>query len=751
MGATDLTSTFVPSTWVQSQSSTDPQHDTRLTFVDNVVRRSEGSGLYCAHCTNDVFSNNELTEIGYPFARALEMFGFKGGQLFERNTIRTDGAGGIGQVWGSGTLAQLNHISDSGLLITDNQGIGGGKPTTYATFQLNWVVDSRGLGLRFDAGEDGLFGHHNNMMMNVVTRNRQGGLSGKANEALHFRNTAIDNQGGSDPENPDGFAQVADLKIAACYPHDCVASSGSREGQQVAFTNIGSVTLANVGRFDSSTAGRDASDVPGTYQQNVDLAVETTLTINELMRDVANYDFRPLPGGPLVGSGLLLTDVSDNITESGGLAGANVGLTADVGAYDVAPSIYWIPGRQSSTTASRPVPPNNATGVRPDADLMFLPAAAAVTHYVYLGAAGASLVRVRELVASDTNIATPLSKLVPGVTYEWRVDEVLPGGSIVTGETWSFTAGCADSDCLDCGASTEVASCVVCGSGLVAQGGRCAPVGGCLGGTWEINATALVYGSDVRVGVAGAFNDSFSVQQVPSSGCAVYGHDQWRLVDQDGTDLQGLSCSNNRYSLSTRFRCNRCANGFNADAGVPSGCTVLGVPSRPPTPPPPEIAAPPSSPPPTYSLPACLTKITRKLLETPSISSSCSGSNVQVGVGGSAGSCSRQFSVSVVFFELPSVAGGWAIGWEVASAQLLASIAGVSGSAFEVVVHGLGLRASSGASLSADDYYVGLTDPNPNVTLLSSAFAAAGLSTDTVLTPLDVSAYVRSLVAAATA
>ena len=147
------------------------------------------------------------------------------------------------------------------------------------------------------------------------------------------------------------------------------------------------------------------------------------------------------------------------------------------------------------------------------------------------------------------------------------------------------------------------------------------------------------------MGVAGGSDDSVSVQRVSSTFCAQYGHDQLRIVDQLGTSIQSLSCSNNAYSLSTRFSCSRCANGFVADASVPSGCTVLRVPSRPPTPPPPEIAAPPASPPPTHSLPGCLTKITRKLLETPSISSSCSSSNVQVGVGGSAGSCSRAWTL----------------------------------------------------------------------------------------------------------
>jgi hypothetical protein len=204
-------------------------------------------------------------------------------------------------------MAQLNHITDSGKLITDNQGIGGGRPTYYATYQLNWVFDSRGLGLRFDAGEDGRFGHHNNMVMNVVSRDLQGGLSGKAQQALNFRNTAIDNQGGLDPENPDGFSSVADLKICACYPRDCAASSGDNAGAMIAYSNIGSVTRANLGGLDSATAGRDAADLPGIHDHNYDLLTEVVTTFDELVRDATNYDFRPVLSGPLVGTGLVCT------------------------------------------------------------------------------------------------------------------------------------------------------------------------------------------------------------------------------------------------------------------------------------------------------------------------------------------------------------------------------------------------------------------------------------------------------------
>ena len=90
--------------------------------------------------------------------------------------------------------------------------------------------DSRGLGLRFDAGEDGLFGTNNNLQFNVCFRNLQGGLSGKSNNASNYRNTAIDNQGGADPE-AGTFGEAADFKV--CHrktrpPQDARAPASAR-------------------------------------------------------------------------------------------------------------------------------------------------------------------------------------------------------------------------------------------------------------------------------------------------------------------------------------------------------------------------------------------------------------------------------------------------------------------------------------------------------------------------------------------
>ena len=184
---------------------------------------------------------------------------------------------------------QLNRISHSGLLIIDNEGIQGGKLTTNTTFKFNWVFDAGGLGLRFDTGEEGLFGSNNNLQFNVVFRNSQGGLSGKSDNASNYRNTGTDNQGGTDVEAGGFTGGAVDMKICHCYPASC---EGERSSVPVpAFTNRDSVTRGNVGIMGPGTAGGllNQYDLPGAHDHNLNLALARggTLHID---------DGRPVPG-----------------------------------------------------------------------------------------------------------------------------------------------------------------------------------------------------------------------------------------------------------------------------------------------------------------------------------------------------------------------------------------------------------------------------------------------------------------------
>ena len=608
----------VPSTWVGRRAWTDMK--TRLLFESNTAMYSEGPALVCAYCSADVVHNNHIEMAGYPWARALQFGGTDTHYVtVSRNRIDYAASGAIAWMWGVGNVAEYNRISHSGMLIVDNEGIQGGKPTSHASFRFNWVHDSRGLGLRFDAGEDGLFGDGNQLAHNVAMRNLQGGISQKSNNASTYRNTAVDNQGGEDIEaegtNSGMTSGAADLKVCRCYPSNC---EGERNGEVVhAFTNFGSVTRGNVGIMDPGTIGglHNPYDIPGEHSHNLNLAttvVGTTpeRTLAALFRDYKNDDFRPRANSALVDAGAEVACTYE--CEVPG-APATVGAAPDIGAYEYGSTVYWIPGPQY-TYASSPVPPTNASGVMPDADLMFQPARGAASHRVYLaeveeGVEPPTLQMVGEL-SGESNIFTPASRLLPGSSYTWRVDAVGSDGAVTTGEEWTIhSVGCMDVDCVDCGTSTEAASCLACADGYDLASGRCTGTGGCLEGYWTVDLVALEYavGSwdcagewECTYTLLGAHTDTWEVIEREQEGCATYGYNR-SFLTQNGAEVVGLSCSNNAFDFGGSFKCHACEVGFVTDPNQPSGCTVLPAGDAPlppfaPFPQPPSPSPPPSPP-----------------------------------------------------------------------------------------------------------------------------------------------------------
>ena len=227
------------------------------------------------------------------------------------------------------------------------------------------------------------------------------------------------------------------------------------------------------------------------------------------------------------------------------------------------------------------MPHDGAAGVLPSADLMFLQGARTRTgggintarhargggggggggHRVRLGLRGAPLVHVRTLHGDD-NIATPpAERLVPGATYQWRVDAVAEGcnpadeedtlegaGCVVEGPVWSFSVGCEDVDCVDCAALPGSGACVTCAPGRTLLRGRCLYDGGCADGRWNVNVSSAARsfspgacaaaapgppGASASadqtcrfLAIPGSYTDGFSVGSVLVAGCGLAGHKQ---------------------------------------------------------------------------------------------------------------------------------------------------------------------------------------------------------------------------------
>lgn len=151
-------------------------------------------------------------------------------------------------------------------------------------------------------------------------------------------------------------------------------------------------------------------------------------------RDLTNpdwLDFRPIAGARgIVDGGVAVAGITDRV----------VGNAPDVGAYERGDSVYWIPGQRKSK-ASAPIVPDHARNVPLDRDaLMWKPAYGAVSHSVVFAATRDELANSANAKAfrGEDNILT-LPRLSAGREYYWRVDALMPDGTVITGDIWSFS------------------------------------------------------------------------------------------------------------------------------------------------------------------------------------------------------------------------------------------------------------------------------------------------------------------------
>ncbi len=89
--------------------------------------------------------------------------------------------------------------------------------------------------------------------------------------------------------------------------------------------------------------------------------------------------------------------------------------------------------------AIKPRPADGVEGVQlSELQLSWMPGAYVTEHKVYFGTNADSLSLLTEVSDSSSTLAPALQRQT---SYYWRIDEIQPDGSIVTGDIWSFNTG----------------------------------------------------------------------------------------------------------------------------------------------------------------------------------------------------------------------------------------------------------------------------------------------------------------------
>ena len=365
----------------------------RFEKMDGPGIEIEGTGNVIENC---LFAEIDYTNLGTGGEGTLNAIRAPK-TVFRRNTIHTTG-NSEGIRCGPQNLVELNHVYNMSLIQHDGSQINVGVSQQAGTIlRQNWSHDSLKASLRFDSSNMGdpatvNYGTDGSMIRNVMWNSGPMKIKGE-------RHTIIGNT---------GFDGTAGPCIA-------VLDNPSMGG-----FNLESVTVNNFGALSGHFSR--IKPVPGKAENNIQL--DPGQDAANYLRDPKNRDFRPKAGSPLIDAGQVVEGME------------YVGQAPDIGAYEFGADQYWIPGRQEPQ-ASMPVPPAGARKVKPDADLMWLPAYRSTFSAVFFGTSPRHL---RPIAKFENNIFTP-PVLRPGKTYYWRVDSLLENGERTEGPIWSFTVG----------------------------------------------------------------------------------------------------------------------------------------------------------------------------------------------------------------------------------------------------------------------------------------------------------------------
>ena len=280
------------------------------------------------HCPNygvvlqgdrNVIENSIVHDVNWAGTLHYTAVALRGGKGIERpkniarhNTLYNVG-NSIVTCSGPDSIVEYNHVHHGGLISADVSLIYTSMPSADGLeFRYNWVHDSlspnHSLGIRGDDKTRGLRVHHN-VLWNIAKDGivTKGGRNRVYNNTC-FANGAADIMFNSGPERDKWWQEHV-----KAYQNQ----------------NEDSLLVNNCARAIVSTRRRVQPPLPGDNSNNYTDG-------DPLLVAPAQFDFRPLPGSPLVDAGRAVD----------GITAPYEGAAPDIGAYEHGGE-YWLPGHRN--------------------------------------------------------------------------------------------------------------------------------------------------------------------------------------------------------------------------------------------------------------------------------------------------------------------------------------------------------------------------------------------------------------------
>lgn len=376
----------------------------RFEYLDGPAIKANSAGL---KADNILVYQTQITTLGGSMSR---MVNIRYPSLIRRFTFSDSAASVAIGTGGTDAIYELNNLQRFGGLQYDGAALQTSAGNEQRAYRFNWSHDHPKFSYRFDTSKNGPTALHGQMGFNVAW-NTPGGYMPKGDKHLIYNNLLIG----------EGNMYIFNMpKWFSSNEHTFVLNNA-----------VPSILADRKGAGDT--------ELLATLKNNFVGSVEP------LLRDPENLDFRPKQDSPLIDKGRTVTKkYAPWATLPIAKPKEVVGAAPDIGAYESGAKHYWIPGFKYEH-ASTPIPPDGSTSAKADCSLMWLGGYKAQKHHIYIGASRSAVAEAdkdqavcRGTFAGDQNVYTFERDLPSGTTVYWRVDAERDG-KIFPGEVWTFT------------------------------------------------------------------------------------------------------------------------------------------------------------------------------------------------------------------------------------------------------------------------------------------------------------------------